>query len=383
MRPSPEEGVSVLRLITRLNIGGPARQALLLSKGLAPQYQTTLAAGTPLAHEGELVDPDVHVHRVPLVREPSPSRDVAALQAVRALVQQTKPAVLHSHMAKAGAIGRLAVLSTRSPVRTVHTFHGHVLEGYFSKRVQRAFVQAERVLAHRTDVLVAVSEHVRDDLLALGIGRPHQYRVIPLGLDLDEHLAAGPGRGRLRQALGVSFNVPLIGIVGRLAPIKDHATALEALRRVPDAHLAVLGDGELRPHVEAQAERLGLRARVHFTGWWTDIPGAMVDLDVALLTSRNEGTPVALIEAHACALPAVATAVGGVAAVVRHGETGLLAPAGEPDALAAHLRTILDDAVMRRRMGEAARASVRERFSHHRLLHDIDLLYRELLDLKP
>jgi glycosyltransferase involved in cell wall biosynthesis len=282
-------------------------------------------------------------------------------------------------MAKAGALGRTAALTVRPRPRTIHTFHGHVLEGYFTPAVQRGFILAERALARTTDVLVAVSTETRDELLDLRIGRPSQYRVIPLGLELDAHYLVDEGRGTLRGRFGLGTSVPLVGIVGRLVPIKDVRSAIAAVAMLPGVHLAVVGDGELRAELEQQVMDAALIDRVHFTGWCQDIPAVMSDLDVVLLTSRNEGTPVALIEASACARPVVATDVGGVASVVLDGYTGYLRRAGDVAGLADSLATLLEDRELRRRMGEAGRAHVVSRFGGERLVADMAELYDELL----
>lgn len=370
----------VLRLITRLNIGGPARQALLLTRALAGDFPTVLAAGHAPASEGELTDDDVPVVRVPLVRPIRPATDLAAFRQVRSLLKTRRVALVHTHMAKAGAVGRMAAASVKPRPRTVHTFHGHVLEGYFSPAVQRGLIQAERALARGTDVLIAVSDEVRDELLDLGIGRPSQYRVIRLGFDLAPHLAVRQPSSSLRRAIGVAPGTPLAAIVGRLAPIKDHDLMLRAMVDAPGLHLAVLGDGDARSELEAQARHLGIGDRVHFTGWWHDIPAAMSDVDMVVLSSRNEGTPVSLIEAHACARPAVATDVGGVRTVVKDGETGLLVPSGDIHSLAAALRRLVEDPSLRERMGSAGRRHVAERFSQTRLIAEVSALYRELIE---
>lgn len=369
----------MLRLVTRMNVGGPARHALLLTRGLGAEFATTLAAGTPAESEGELSDPAVPVTRVPLVRSIDPPSDVRALLAVRRLLKAGRPALLHTHMAKAGTVGRLAAGTTCPRVRTVHTFHGHVLQGYFGTVAQRAFTEAERALARRTDVLVAVSAEIRDELLELGIGRPEQFHVIPVGLELDPFLSVRGPTGRLRTRLGVPAGTPLVGAVGRLVPIKDHLTMLRAVARLPGVHLALIGDGELRAQVQARAHELGIAERVHVTGWVADVPEAVGDLDAVVLTSRNEGTPVALIEAAAAGRPAVATRVGGVESVVVDGATGHLAPPADPDRIAALLGKLLDDPAAAARMGRAARERVRKRFGSERLLRDIRDLYADLL----
>lgn len=365
----------VLRVITRLNIGGPARQALLLSKELGPEWDTTLVAGTPPKHEGELTDPDVFVQRVPLQRELRPVGDIRAFRALRSLARELRPRIVHTHMAKAGTLGRLAAPKT---ARTVHTYHGHVLAGYFSRTSARFFAEIERRLAHRTDVLVAISPEVRDELLELGIGEPDRYRLIPLGFDLARHLRVSGPSGELRARLKIASDAPLIGAVGRLTAIKDIPTLVRAVQRVDGAHLALLGDGDQRGSLDHLVRTLSMGHRVHFVGWWTDVASALADLDVVALSSVNEGTPVALIEALAAARPVVATDVGGVRFVVEDEVTGLLAPPGDPAALAAQLERVLGDRELAIRMGAAGRADVGRRFGKERLLRDIRKLYQEL-----
>jgi glycosyltransferase involved in cell wall biosynthesis len=381
---APVARTTVLRLITRMNIGGPARQAILLTKGLSAEFSTALAAGRPGQAEGELTDPDVPVRHVPLVRPVRPLTDLHCLLVVRGLLRESGAKLVHTHMAKAGTIGRVAALSLgrRRRPRLVHTFHGHVLQGYFAGPEQRAFVQFERVLAKHSDVLIAVSPEVRDELLDLGIGTPAQYRVVPLGFDLAPLLAVGtPGgpEGRLRAALGLAENVPLAGTVGRLVPVKDHATLFSAVASVPGLHLAVLGDGELRATLEALAHDLQIADRTHFTGWWTDVPSALADLDVVVLSSRNEGTPVALIEALAAGRPVVATDVGGVRHVVQDGETGWLCGPGDAVGLARLLQKVVSEPETSGRMAEAGRLRVAARFGYERLLAEHRALYEELL----
>ena len=378
--PAAPSSCAVLRLLTRMNVGGPARHALVLTRGLDDDFPTVLAAGRPELAEGELTDPRVAVRSVPIVRALRPDADLRALRAVRRLITECGASLLHTHMAKAGSVGRAAALTFppgRRP-RLVHTFHGHCLDGYFPPLRQRAFLEAERALARRTDVLIAVSPEIRDALVDLKVGRGSQYEVIPLGLDLDPYLAVAGPRGTLRSELGIAPAVPLVGIVGRLVPIKDHATLLEAIVRLPDAHLAVIGDGELREELELRTRELGLADRVHFTGWITDVADALADLDVVALSSRNEGTPLALIEALAAARPVVATDVGGVRHIVCDGDTGWLCPPGDPEALAHALGRSLGDPKAAARAA-AGRERMAERFGATRLVEEHRRLYRELL----
>lgn len=376
---SQEPPIRVVQLLTRMNVGGPARQVLSTARSLGPEFDVTVAAGRAPAVEGSLTDPDVAVVAVPLVRPLRPRQDLAALGAVRRLLQSQRPAILHTHMAKAGTVGRVAALSLQSRPRTVHTFHGHVLAGYFSPSVQRAFLEAERRLAARTDVLVAVSVEIRDELLSLGIGRTEQYEVVPVGIDLDLFAPNDHTRGRLRRQLDLDAATPLVGIVARLAEIKDHAALFAAIRQLPEVHLAVLGDGELRHALEARATRLGIGNRVHFTGWWHDMPAALADLDVVALSSRNEGTPYSLIEAAAAGTPVVATDVGGVRSVVLDGETGYLVPPGDAASLADAIKALTDDPHTRRRLGTAGRDLARSRFGERTCADALAGLYRRLV----
>lgn len=372
----------VLRLITRLNIGGPAIQALLLTHELSDLFPTVLGAGRAPPKEGELSHPDVFVQLVPFVRAIRPLLDLAAGRAVRRLMEQHEPAIVHTHMAKAGAIGRLVASRAVSRPKIVHTFHGHVLEGYFGALKSRAFIQVERYLAKRTDVLVAVSSEIRNDLLGLGIGRPEQWRVIPLGFDLSEFASVSERKGSLRDQLSLSDDTPLVGVLGRLAPVKDHLLLFEALSHLPDVHLVVLGDGEERRRLAARAAAVDLAGRVHMLGWRQDVPDVLSDVDIVALTSINEGTPVTLIEALAAARPVVATDVGGVRSVVDDGVDGLLVRERTPKGVANAIEQLVNDARLRSEMGTLGRQRMLERFSKDELLRNVSALYDELLSAR-
>jgi glycosyltransferase involved in cell wall biosynthesis len=360
-----------------MNVGGPARHVLHVAAELG-DADVAVAAGRPPAEEGELSDPRVPVRSLPLVRPVDPTADLRSLAAVRALLTGSPVDVLHTHMAKAGTVGRLAARTVRQRPRTVHTFHGHVLDGYFRPTLTRAIVESERRLASSTDVLVAVSGEIRDELLALGIGRAEQYRLIAPGVDLDPYLAVERPDGALRGRLGLDHDVPLVGILGRLAPVKAHEVLLEALAQLDGVHLAVLGDGERRAELLELAARLGIASRTHLLGWWDDVPGALADLDVVALSSWAEGTPVALIEASAAGRPVVATRVGGVPAVVEDGVTGLLVEAGDAAEMARALDEVLRAEGRGAAMGRAGREHVRRRFDATEAVLALGALYREL-----
>jgi glycosyltransferase involved in cell wall biosynthesis len=293
-----------------------------------------------------------------------------------------RPHVVHTHTAKAGALGRLAAVLCRVPV-VVHTYHGHVFDAYFSPLKTRLVVVAERLLAGRASALVAVTERVRRDILARGIGRQDRVVVVPLGLDLDPMIAAPARRGELRRELGLAADVPLVGIVARLVPVKAHETFLQAVRAIapvrPDAVFLVVGDGERRSALEAMVRELGLAGRVRFLGWRADLDRLYADLDVVVLTSKNEGSPVALIEAMAAGRPVVSTRAGGVEDVVVDGETGRVVPVGDDAAVARAILDLLEHPTEAARLGAAARDAVRARFASARLVDDVDRLYRRLL----
>jgi glycosyltransferase involved in cell wall biosynthesis len=373
----------VTLLVTRLNVGGAARQIRLLHGRLAERgFEPFVVSGREGAREGRLAVDGPNAAVVPsLVREMRPLDDLRAFRSIAHLLREQRPSVVHTHLAKAGTLGRLAAHRSGSPI-LVHTFHGHVLRGYFSPAVSRAYLEVERRLASLTDALVAVSHHVRDELLELGIGTPERWRVIPLGIELETYTDTGS-----EAPAGALFDLPtsgpLIGIVGRLVPIKDPDTFLRAAARIAashsDARFVVAGDGELRPALEARARSL-LGGRVRFLGWVEDLPALYAALDVVVLTSRNEGTPVSLIEAGAAGRPVVATRVGGVSEVVHDGVTGWLVPQGDDRALAARVAGLLDRPEEAAAFGEAAKALVAERFSAARTVEAHAELYRELLE---
>ncbi len=378
--------VRVLRVIARLNIGGPALHATLLHERLDPRrFQSTLVTGSEEPGEGNYLALHGRTAEVELIpglgREIRPLADAGTLWRLVALMRRLRPHIVHTHTAKAGAVGRAAAILAGVPV-VVHTYHGHVLRGYFPPATTAVYRAIERGLAWRSDRLLAVTTRVRDELVALGVGRAAQYRAVPLGLDLAPLLAAERWRGQLRAELGLGA-APLVGIIARLAPIKAHEVFLAAAARVhrdvPSARFLIVGDGERRHALEQQAAALGLGDAVRFLGWRADLDRIYADLDVVALTSRNEGSPVALIEAMAAGVPVVSTDVGGVSDVVQHGMSGLLAPMDDDEAVASHLLTLLADPGLRRDMGQRGRAAVSATHDADRLVRDIETVYEDLV----
>lgn len=388
--PRPGEHIRVLRIIARLNIGGPAIHTILLTSRLNPnRFESTLVSGVEAPHEGNMLDLAAAENVQPIVvpqlgRELSPLRDVVTTWQLWRLVRRHRPHVVHTHTAKAGAVGRVAARLAGVPV-IVHTFHGHVFHSYFSPAKTRFFLAIERWLARFTDAIVAVSDRQRQEIAGYGVAPMEKIRVIPLGFDLSPF--ENPPRGRFRAELGLSEDVPLVGIVARLTAVKNHELFLEVARlvkeQVPPAHFVIVGDGELRAQLENSARRRGLAESVIFTGWRNDLPQVYADLDVLVLTSLNEGTPVSVIEAMATGRPVVATRVGGVPDLVEDGTTGLLRDSGDAAGVAEAVKAFLADDELRGRVSQEAREVAMEQFRVERLVADMESLYSELLRPGP
>lgn len=388
----PEAPIKVLRVIARLNVGGPALHVAYLTEGLAGRgYETTLVAGSlapgeesmafVAAERGVRIEPLVDLHR-----EIAPLRDLRAIFRLAKLIRRERPQILHTHTAKAGAVGRLAALlagPARPPI-VVHTFHGHVLRGYFSAPLEFGFRLLERLLAYWTTALVAVSPQVRDDLVALGVAPASKFTVVRLGIELERRVRDEEGAGlETRRLMGVPPEAFVVGWVGRMTAVKRTEDLLRALRRLVDlgvdARLCLVGDGPDREPLEQKAHELGVVRRCLFVGYQDDVAPFYDAFDAMLLPSANEGTPVSAIESLAAGCPVVATRVGGVPDVVRDGVDGFLAEVGDAETMAGRLAELAADPERRRAMGASGRDRVFERYAVDRLVDDIDRLYRTLL----
>jgi len=379
--------IKVLRIIARLNIGGPAIHTILLTAGLNNErFEPLLVTGVEGRREGNMLDLAAAKGVEPIIipelrRNVGPQDALVALLRLYHLIRRERPQIVHTHTTTAGLLGRLAAKLAGVPV-ILHTFHGHVLRGYFGPLQSKALVWMERFLARLTDRIVTVSEGQRQELAGYGVAPLEKIVVVPLGFELEDLLSCESHRGELRRELGLGDDVRLIGIIARLVPIKNHRLFLQAAKlvaeAVPQARFLVVGDGELREELEAYAHELELDERVLFIGWRRDLPRLYADLDVVALTSINEGTPVSLIEAMAAGVPVVATAVGGVPDVVTDGETGYLVRSGDAKGLAEAIVELVGNPERAKAMGRAGRACV-HRFGAYRLIEDIASLYEELL----
>ena len=374
----PDRPLRVLRVIARMNVGGPALQVVALQRGLDPaRYETRLVVGTVGAGEADylaLRAPDVSATVIPgLGRRINVRGEPLALGALARLIRDFRPDIVHTHTAKAGVLGRIAARCGRVPI-TVHTFHGHLLHGYFRPSIRRGIVLVEGRLARRTTALVAVGSQVRDDLVAAGIGRREQFTVVPPGVAVPMH-----DRADARAALGLPAHGEVITFVARLTAVKRPERFLEMAALVaqehPSACFVIVGEGPYLERLRTQARPMG--ERVRFLGWRGDVDMVYAASDLVVLTSVNEGMPVSLIEAAAAGRPVVSTNVGSVAEVVEHGVSGLLVTE-DVKAIAAAVSRLLGDETLRIRMGDAAARLAEERFGQGRLVNDIDELYQRL-----
>jgi glycosyltransferase involved in cell wall biosynthesis len=390
----PPEPIRVLRVIARLNMGGPAIHVANLAAGLETRgYHTTLVAGSLARGEDSMAflaeELGVSVVSVPEIqREISALPDARSAFRVAEIIRDTRPHILHTHTAKAGAIARAAALlaGNARPQVVVHTFHGHVLKGYFDATRTAVFRQVERTLARASDALVAVSPEVRDDLIELGVAPPEKFVVVRLGIPLGERLDDDSANVDFRRLYGIGRDAFVVGWVGRMTGVKDTGAVLHTLAalraRGVDAVACLVGDGPDREPLEQLAHDLHVARSCFFVGYQTDVAGYYRLFDAFFLPSVNEGTPVSAIEALASGTPVVANRVGGVPDVVRDGLDGYLVEAGDTEGAAERLSRLAGDTRLREQMGESGRARVRDRYSVARLVDDVDRLYRSLLDSK-
>ena len=380
--PERDRPIRVLRLIARMNVGGPALQVVAMARLIDPtQIEQHVLSGSVAAGEEDYLDlraPDVKVTKVPgLGRSVRGIGDLKAFVFVVREIRRFRPDIVHTHTAKAGVLGRIAAFALRVPV-TVHTFHGHILHGYFSPRITKAVVLVEKLLAMRTTQLISVGERVRDELLAAGIGDPAKFEVVAPGV-VDP---VPPPRDAARKRFGIPGDRTAIFFVGRLARIKRAERFVElaahTVDSIPNAVFVIVGDGPERAELERQAAPLG--DRVLFAGWSGDMSSVYAAADLIVLTSDNEGMPVALIEAAMQGVPAVTTDVGSVRQVVLDGTSGTIVPVGDGGALAEAVVRLTHDKDLLRAYGLAARQHAVSKFSEQRLADDIAGIYQRLFN---
>lgn len=390
----------VLRILNRLIIGGPALNATYLTKYMAPEWETQLVIGGKDDHEQDATHLTERLGIEPLrveemKRAIDPIADRKAYLRLKALIKAYKPDVVHTHAAKSGALGRLAAAACGVPV-IVHTFHGHVFHSYFNRYKTQAFIQIERYLARRSSGIIAISEIQKQELAeTYRIAASEKISIIPLGFDLDRFSQNQTAkRAAFRQYFQIADDEIAIGIVGRIVPVKNHALFVASVARLAaqtrrKLRFIVVGDGDMRPSMEAQFREAGIDyayfpdeprpALAICTSWQTEMDEVFSGLDIVALCSLNEGTPVSLIEAQAASKPVVSTAVGGVANVVTNGRAGFVTATSDEQAFSDALLQLTEQDTLRQQFGEFGHDFVAQRFSYQRLVADMDAYYRKLL----
>lgn len=386
--------IKVLRIITRMNIGGPSVYAILLLAELKEdKFISELICGSVGKEEGDMsylaAEYGVKYISVPeLVRAIEPINDIISFYKIYRLIKKIRPDIVHTHMAKGGAIGRLMAKLNGVPV-IMHTYHGHVFHSYFNRVLTNMYIFIERILVNITDKILTISEAQTDEIKKyLHIKDDDKITLIPLGLDFDKLLGQKDSKHSLRRELNIPDEALIVGTVGRLTAIKNIKMFLEAAREIkektPDktVKFLVVGDGELRDELVDLSDKLGIKNDVIFTGWQKNLASVYGMLDVVTLTSLNEGTPVALIEALAMGRPAVATDVGGVRNVIEDGKCGFIVPSNDISAFSRATALLLNDKDKRESFGLYGKESVRKKYDKSRLIKDIEELYEQELRKK-
>lgn len=391
--------IKILRIIARLNIGGPAVHSILLTRYLNnDRFDSILVTGTIGKGEGDMMYLAEANNIKPVLikelgREISWKDDIIAFLNILRIVFKEKPDIIHTHTAKAGTLGRTAgiIYNTISShkVYLIHTFHGHIFNSYFYNLKTNFFILIERVLARFTDRIIVISKGQAKELSErLKIKDKNKLKLIPLGLDLSHFYEADKYCGLFKRELGLDDATKLIGIVGRLVPVKNHRMFLDAVKKYKKidnkkVKFLVIGDGEVGEELKKYSIDFGIKDDVIFTGWRKDLRKVYADLDIVVITSLNEGTPVSIIEAMAAGKPVIATDVGGVRDLFTPKfeiqEEGILINSNDSDSLAEGIKFLLGNPEMAKDMGRMGRVAVKERFDIGRLVRDMEGMYEELI----
>ncbi len=390
--------IRVLHLITRMDMGGSAQNTLMSCDGLPNRYETVLAFGpTQESHmtpaERDMVDVGLRAagrHGVWVVRlkrlnrRIHPIHDAKAIVEILELLRRTKPHIIHTHTSKAGLLGRVAALIAGIPI-VVHTPHGHVFYGHFSRLISKVFLYIERILDRFTDITVALTQGEWDDYVSMRVSPPHKMVKIHSGVEIDRFAATKANASAIRASLGIDSSTAIIGTIGWLLPIKGPDILLRAMMDVwrahPKAHLVLVGKGEMASELKRMVRERGKESCVHFLGWRDDIWNIFPALDIFVLPSRNEGMGRVIVEAMAAGKPVIASNVGGIPDLIEHGVNGYLFPSEDSGALAKTIIKLLEDKELAAQMGAAGKRKSRQ-FSVESMVEKLDQLYSELIKVK-
>ena len=369
--------IRVMRIIARMNVGGPAVQVSGLMRGFDQNiFDQRLFTGYCAGDEAdylELIAPDIPVTRIEgLGRSIKAKDDLLVLFRLMGEIRRFKPNYIHTHTAKAGLLGRLAAILSFSNAKLIHTYHGHLLHGYFSPAKTKVLIYIERMLAKRSFKIVSVGAQVRDDLLAVHIGKPAQYVVIPPGISLGTL----PNSLVARESLGVPQDATTITFLGRITGIKRPDRFAEVALKIasynPKVVFLIVGSGDLVDSLKVQLSKID--SQVKFLGWRSDVENILSATDILLLTSDNEGTPVSAIQAGMAGVPTISTNVGSVAEVIKNGSTGVLTSL-DPEEIATALKSLISNPDLRIQLGNNAKTDMNARYGVARLVNDYQNLY--------
>lgn len=382
----------VLRIINRFNIGGPTYNATFLTKFISEDYETLLVGGLPEKDESDSLHIPENYGVKPLLipemkRIPNFRSDREAYRKIKQIIREFQPDIVHTHAAKAGALGRKAAKACGVPV-IVHTFHGHVFHSYFGRTKTWLYKTIERRLAKISTGIVAISPMQKEELGAVhGICSPDKIKVIPLGFDLSKFRENLPEkRMETRQKWNLGDEEIAVAIVGRLAPIKNHGLFLDVIRLLAEkgikARYFIVGDGQEKASIEQRAKELEdtYGVKIELTSWIKDIATFNAGMDIICLSSDNEGTPVSLIEAQASGIPVISTDVGGVKDILAEGETGFVVPKNDVKSFGEKLQLLIENKEIRLKMSQNGWNFVRDKFHYTTLVKNMEDYYAELIE---
>jgi glycosyltransferase involved in cell wall biosynthesis len=395
--------IRILRVLNRTNLGGPVYNATFLSALLDDNFETLLISGVPNEDELEYNDfvtkYNIQYKQIQhLEREISFTKDYKAFKEIRKIVKEFKPHIIHTHAAKAGLVGRLVAIYSRTPI-VLHTFHGHVFHNYFGKLKTKFYILLERFLAKCTTGIITISALQKNDLVNIyKIAPAHKTFLIPLGLDLDPFYTNQENKRKIfREKFFIKENEIVIGIIGRLVPVKNHSLFINGIAEVlqktkKKIRVLIIGDGDERQNIIQQLTQLNISYNYFpknkapqlctLTSWLTQMDEVYAGLDIIALTSLNEGTPVSLIEAQAACKPIVTTNVGGVSDIVLENDTAFITPSEDIHAFANAILKLTEYDELRNEMGKNGFNHVKGKFDKMRLAADMQKLYKSLLEKK-
>ena len=390
MQPQSNQNIRVLRILNRFNVGGPVWNVALLTKYLPEEYETKLIGGKATPNEADaqyiLSEFNINASVIPsLSREVSLGNDLKAFLALRKMIKEFKPHLVHTHASKAGFLGRLAAITTGVPI-VVHTYHGHVFEGYFGPMKTRIIKELERFLARKSTAIVTISQAQKKAITEkYKICHAEKTHVIPLGFALERFYPSPAKRNQARITYDLNDDIIAVGIVGRLTAVKNHSLFLKAAaillsHSTLNYQFFVVGDGETKAELQQLCAEYGITSKVSFTSWIHSMEKFYPAMDIICLTSFNEGTPVSLIEAQASGIPVISTNVGGVENTMIGNETGFILTSFFPQELAKKIDSLANAPELRIQMSKNAHTFATEQFSYHALVNNMDALYKKLLN---